>query len=157
MLRNSAISLCLACALTIPALAAGRGYFGASFGMPPAREKGQSGVVLKKVFRGMAAQRAGLEPGEIVTQINGVPVSDPQTAVALLAENSAGQRVRLTVIDKSGDQPRRSQVVVTLGARPSDEFAKIMRAKPVPPPCVHASSSGSSQQRCSGAQADANR
>src|ERR1700712_2929052 len=70
-----------------PALAAGRGYLGVSFGILPAAEHlGRTGVIVKKVFAGMAAEKAGLKSGEIVTQINGVSVLDPKDGVALLAE-----------------------------------------------------------------------
>lgn len=128
------IALCLIC-VAHPALAAERGYLGASFANLPAAEKSvHSGVVVKKVFAGMAAEQAGLKPGEIVTQINGIAAPDPRTAVALLAENAAGERIRLTVIDRSGGGLRRAYVFATLGASPTSDFAKIMTAKPLPPP-----------------------
>jgi predicted metalloprotease with PDZ domain len=134
VIQKILIALCLMCVVH-PALAAGRGYLGVQFGNLPATDKVvQTGVSVKKVFAGMAAQQAGLKPGEIVTQINGVFASDPKTAVALLAENAAGERIRLTVIDRSGDGLRRSYVFITMGAAPTSEFAKIMTAKPVPPP-----------------------
>jgi predicted metalloprotease with PDZ domain len=133
VIQKILIPLCLIC-IGPSAFAAGRGYFGASFDNLPATENVRTGVVVKKVFAGMVAQRAGIKPGEIVTQINGVLVPDPKTAVALLAENAAGERIRLTVIDRSGGGFRRSYVFVTMGANPTGEFAKIMTAKPMPPP-----------------------
>lgn len=134
MIRKILMALCLICVIH-PAVAAGRGYLGVSFGTLPATENVvQTGVIVKKVFAGMAAQEAGLKPGEIVTQINGVSAPDPKTAVALLAENAAGERIRLTVIDRTGGGLRRSYVFATMGANPASEFAKIMTAKPMPPP-----------------------
>jgi predicted metalloprotease with PDZ domain len=133
VIQKVLIALCLMCVVH-PALAAERGYLGASFGIPPATENVQTGVIVKKVFAGMPAQQAGIKPGEIVTQINGVSVPDPKTAVAMLAENVAGERIRLTVIDRTDGGHRRSYVFVTLGANPTSEFAKIMTAKPMPPP-----------------------
>jgi C-terminal processing protease CtpA/Prc len=104
-----------------------------SFGNLPDTEKEvRTGVIVTKVFAGMAGQQAGIKAGEIVTQINGVFVLDPPTAVALLAENDAGKTVRLTVIDRTGGGLRRSYVLATMGAKPTEEFAKIMIA---PPPC----------------------
>src|SRR5258707_8512546 len=86
-----------------PPFAGGRGYRGVWFPCLPATEKTvQTGVVVKKVFAGSAAQQAGLKPGEIVTQIDGILVRDPKTAVSLLAESAAGERVSLTVIDRTG-------------------------------------------------------
>lgn len=134
MISKILIAFCLLCAAR-PALAAERGYLGVWFGALPATEKVvRTGVIVKKVFAGMAAQRAGLKPGEIVTQIDGVFAPDPKTAVALLAENAAGDRVRLTVIDRTGGGIRRSYVFATLGDSPTHEFAKIMTARPMPPP-----------------------
>jgi predicted metalloprotease with PDZ domain len=132
VIQKLLIALCLMCVVD-PALAAGRGYLGASFeNLPDTEKEVQTGVVVKKVFADMAAQQAGLKTGEIITQINGVFAPDPQAAIALLAENAAGQTVRLTVIDRTGAGLRRSFVLATLGAKPTEEFAQIMVA---PPPC----------------------
>lgn len=126
MTQKILIAACLLC-VSQPAFAAERGYLGVSFGPIPAGEKAvRTGVVVKKVFAGMAARQAGLKPGEIVTQINGVSVLDPKDGVALLAENAAGEKIRLTVIDRTGVELRRSYVFATMGAYPTSEFAEIM-------------------------------
>jgi membrane-associated protease RseP (regulator of RpoE activity) len=150
MIQKILIALCLMCVVQ-PAFAAGRGYLGVWFGNLPATEKMvQTGVIVNKVYAGSAAQQAGLKPGEIVTQIDGAPVRDPKTAVALLAENAAGERVSLTVIDRSGGGIRRSRVLARLAANPPGEFAAIMTAKPMPflrrRPC--AGSAGSRDRPC---------
>ena len=131
MIRKILIAVCVIF-VAGPAFAA-RGYFGASFGnLPDTEREVQAGVIVKKVFAGMSAERAGLKTGEIVTQINGVVVPDPQAAIALLAENTAGQTVRLTVIDRTGGALRRSFLIATMGGKPTEDFAKIMIA---PLPC----------------------
>jgi S1-C subfamily serine protease len=112
MNKKLSIVLCLTCAAQ-PAFAAERGYLGAWFGTLPTTDNVQTGVIVKKVFVGMAAQKAGIKPGEIIMQINGVLAPDPKTAVALLAENGAGERIRLTVTDRTGSGLRRSYVFVT--------------------------------------------
>jgi predicted metalloprotease with PDZ domain len=118
-----------------PAFAGARGYLGAWFGVLPANEKTvRTGVVMNKVFAGSAAQQAGLKPGQIVTKIDGVFVRDPKTAVSLLAANSAGEKVSLTVIDRAGGDIRPSHVVATLADAPPDGFAEVMTARPVHPP-----------------------
>lgn len=135
MIKRILIALCLIC-LVQPAFAAGRGYLGVWFANLPATEKAvQTGVVVKKVWAGSAAQLAGLKPGDIVTQIDSISVRDPNTAVAVIAESAAGERVSLTVIDRTGGGIRQSHVVATLAANPAADFAKIMTAKPLPPPC----------------------
>jgi predicted metalloprotease with PDZ domain len=126
MIQKILITLCLMCVVH-PALAAGRGYLGVSFGTLPAKEHvGRTGVIVKKVFAGMAAEKAGLKPGQIITQINGISVRDPQDGVALLAESAAGERIRLTVIDRTSGALRRSYVFATMGSHPTSEFAEIM-------------------------------
>ena len=126
MIRKVLIALCLMAAAQ-PALAAGRGYLGVWFGnLPSSENAARTGVVVKMVFPGMAGDKAGLKAGQIVTQINGIPVQDPRDGVALLAENSAGERVRLTVIDPSAGKPHQSYVFATMGTKPSGEFEEIM-------------------------------
>ncbi|HET7085289.1 MAG TPA: PDZ domain-containing protein [Rhizomicrobium sp.] len=134
MIRKVLAALCLIYAVQ-PAFAAGRGYLGVWFANLPATEKAvQAGVVVNKVFAGSAAQQAGLKPGDIVTQIDGVSVRDPKTAVSLVSESAAGETVSLTVIDRTGGGIRQSKVVATLAASPPDGFAAIMTAKRLPPP-----------------------
>lgn len=148
MIQKILVALFLAC-LVQPALAAGRGYLGVWFGNLPSGENVvQSGVIIKKVFAGMAGEKAGLKEGEIVTEINGIAVHDPATGVDLLAENTAGERIRLTVIDRTNGGLRRSYVFATLGVEPSSDFAKTMtvvkphRRRPLTP--------SSSARHCAG-------
>ena len=147
MTRTILIAFCLLCAGQ-PAFAGERGYLGVWFGPLPAEEKAiQTGVVVKKVFAGMAGQRAGLKPGEIVTQINGVSVHDPRDGVALLSENAAGEKIRLTVINRTGDDIHRSYVFATMGDHPTSEFAEIMVVPNKPKRALATSSAG---RHCSG-------
>jgi S1-C subfamily serine protease len=141
MVKAFLLALCLAC-IAHPALAASRGYLGVWFGPLPITEKTvRAGVVLMKVFPGMAGEGAGLEPGEIVTAINGVPVPDPKSAVALLAENCAGDRIWLTVVHRTDGRLQQTNVFATMGSAPTSDFAKIMRARPLHPPHhLHSSS-----------------
>jgi hypothetical protein len=96
---------------------------------------------LSMTFGAVPAEQAGLKPGEIVTEINGISVPDPKTAVALLAENTAGERIRLTVIDRTNGGLRRSYVFATMGANPTGDFAKIMTVKARPRPVLPSTTS----------------
>jgi uncharacterized membrane protein YkoI len=130
MIQKILIALCLLCVVQ-PAFAAKRGYLGVWFAALPATEKmAQTGVVAKKVFAGSAAQQAGLKEGDIITQIDGILLRDPQTAVSVVAESAAGEEVVLKVIDRTGGGMRQSTVVATLAASPPDGFEAIMWAKP---------------------------
>jgi hypothetical protein len=114
--------------LVSPALGAERGYFGAWFGDLPVSETAvKTGVIVKKVYAGMAAEKAGLKEGEIVTRINGVLAPDPPTAVELLADNAAGEKVRLTVIEKTGGGFRSFNMIAIMGDKPTAEFGKLKK------------------------------
>jgi hypothetical protein len=123
------MALCLVCVVD-PALAVGRGYFGASFAdLPQSETTVQTGVVVTKVFAGMAAQKAGLKEGQIVTRIDGSLASDPPTAVELLAEKAAGKSVRLTVVDMTGGGSRSFDIFAVMGSKPTAEFAKLKKTR----------------------------
>ncbi len=58
----------------------------------------ETGLLLVSVESGSAAERAGLEVGDILTGLGGLPVSDHEQLVGLLAERGAGAGVEVEVI-----------------------------------------------------------
>ena len=58
----------------------------------------QAGVVIGQVYRGSAAEKAGLEAGDIVTAFNGDPVFTSEQLVNAIKKCSVGQNVSVTVI-----------------------------------------------------------
>jgi Do/DeqQ family serine protease len=69
------------------------------------------GVVVYQVQPGGAADRAGLRPGDVITQLNGTAVNDPNTFRNQIAATPPGSEVTLT-IKRDG---REQQVRATLG------------------------------------------
>ena len=69
------------------------------------------GVVVYQVQPGSAADRAGLRPGDVITQLNGTAVNDPNTFRNQIAATPPGSEVTLT-IKRDG---REQQVRATLG------------------------------------------
>src|SRR3546814_684005 len=63
-----------------------------------------------------AAAKAGIEPGDVVTAINGKPVTSEQTLSFLVANIAPGSRIPVDLI-RNGQQRR---VMVTVGKRPSE-------------------------------------
>jgi predicted metalloprotease with PDZ domain len=53
------------------------------------------GVMVVDVFPGSPAQRAGMEPGDVITQINGHPIFSPSDLTAALAGKHPGDQVQL--------------------------------------------------------------
>jgi len=64
-----------------------------SFGL-----QGVQGVIIAGVQRNGPAARAGLRPGDILTHINGEPVVDSQTTMAMITGFAPGTRIVLRVL-----------------------------------------------------------
>jgi serine protease Do len=62
------------------------------------RARGTEGVVVIELLRNSPADRAGLEPGDVVVAIDGRPVEDAAQLRNELASAAVGSRVRLTVL-----------------------------------------------------------
>lgn len=60
--------------------------------------RGQRGALVVSVRRGSPADRAGLEPGDLIVAIDGVRVQDSRDADLVLSDSIVGQRLRLTVL-----------------------------------------------------------
>jgi serine protease Do len=72
------------------------------------------GVVLAAVAPGSPAEAAGLEPGDIITAINGTAVSDPQSFVQRANRGRAGDVLTFQIL-RDG---KKQDVNVTLAPRP---------------------------------------
>ena len=75
------------------------------------------GELIQNVQDDSAASRAGLRPGDIVTQINGREVTSEQTVSFLVANLEPGARVPITFL-RDG---REMEVTAVLGRRPSED------------------------------------
>lgn len=75
----------------------------------------QNGVVIGGVVPGSPAATAGLQPRDIITAIDGQPLTEESSLPQVLSQHKPGDSVRLTVI-RNGQQ---RDVSVTLGETPS--------------------------------------
>jgi putative serine protease PepD len=73
------------------------------------------GAGVSQVRSGSPAASAGLRPGDLITAIDGKPISSTENFIATIDTYSPGQAVTLTI--KRGGQTK--QIRVTLGTRPS--------------------------------------
>ena len=55
----------------------------------------QGGVMVVDVFPGSPAQAAGMEPGDVITRLNGKPVFSPSDVTSAIASMRPGQRIQL--------------------------------------------------------------
>jgi len=83
-----------------------------SFKLPDAR-----GAIIAGVLRGGPADKAGVKPGDVLTAIDGAPVSDPQNMLNLVAALQPGSAVKM----KLRRQAQALEVSVTVGRRPKPQ------------------------------------
>ena len=75
----------------------------------------RSGVVLTGILHDSPAQRAGLEPGDIITHVNDQAIDGPASLLAAVARLKPGESAELRVLH----QRRRVRVTVVPSRRPA--------------------------------------
>ena len=75
--------------------------------------RGDSGVYVIDVFSGSAAERAGLEPGDVITGINGTAVATPEDVARIIRRLDPGDVVEIE-FERRGESQSSS---VALGTR----------------------------------------
>jgi putative serine protease PepD len=87
----------------------------AYLGVRVATSVGGVGVLVAGVQKGSPADKAGLEPGHVITAVNRKPTRSAEDLATVLAELRPGQQVPVDVMDPLG---RKRTVTVTLGELP---------------------------------------
>ncbi len=71
-----------------------------------------AGVLIANLYVGSPAQRAGLQPGDVLTDIDGTPVRSAQEALArVAAHRKPGETIKLRVLRKGRSMELQTQVV----------------------------------------------
>jgi C-terminal processing protease CtpA/Prc len=76
----------------------------------------QRGARVAQIYPGSPAARAGLQPGDLVTQINGTKIEDPAEMIALVHEMKPQTKAEFDVM--RDNQPQK--IPVTIGSRRSE-------------------------------------
>ena len=84
---------------------------------------GEGGVAVYQVESGSPADQAGINPGDVILQLNGKSYSDNASLVAAIAKLHAGDKATLEVWSQASGA--RHLVTITLGARPSDQSGLV--------------------------------
>ncbi len=84
----------------------------ASFGL-----QAPTGVIIAGVVPGGPADRAGLQPGDVLLEVDGQPVLDPRRTMSDIAAVEPGTELPLTVV-RGGE---RRELTIELGERPTPE------------------------------------
>ncbi len=66
-------------------------------GLQTVSQMSNSGATVLVVDAGGPAQRAGVEPGDVITQVDGQPITNPGVLDAAIASKQPGQQVQLVV------------------------------------------------------------
>ncbi|MEJ2558742.1 MAG: PDZ domain-containing protein, partial [Anaerolineae bacterium] len=75
----------------------------------------KEGIVIARVVPGSPAERAGLQVREVITEVDGTPLTGESTLAQIINEHKPGDTLTLTVL--KGTQ--KSTVKLTLGEMPS--------------------------------------
>ncbi len=111
-----------------------RGWLGVSIqGLTPELAgsfgaQGTQGALVAQVVDGSPAERAGLAPGDIVTELDGKPISGPEQLSERVAALGPDREVRLATL-RGGEE---RAVLVTLAERPTDPEAAPARGERAP-------------------------
>lgn len=86
---------------------------------------GQTGVIVRDTTPGGPAQKAGLQPGDIMVAFDGKPIQGPRELVRLVAATSVGAKVEIQII-RQGKEER-----LMLQIEEAPEGVRV--GKPMPP------------------------
>jgi serine protease Do len=86
----------------------------------------QGGVVVAQVQSGQAADKAGLEPGDVIQTINGKPVNQPSDVINTIKATKPGQTVSMRV----WSQGVKKNVEVKVGEQPADLYLQQQQQQP---------------------------
>jgi serine protease Do len=108
-----------------------RGYLGVALSDIPADMKDElkatQGILIRSVEKGTPAERAGIEPGDIVTEVDGTPVRNESHFREMIADKGPGATVTLKIL-RDG---KPLTVRATLTNHPDDvEEENTARAEP---------------------------
>ncbi len=72
---------------------------------PTSTDGWKQGLLVTKVGSGSPAERAGIEPGDLIVAVNTRPLVDPNPFLDLVVQGRPGDHVRLTVARRGGPSP----------------------------------------------------
>jgi 2-alkenal reductase len=96
-----------------------RGYLGITYSLVTPRAAAQlglpslqTGALVQEVVPGSPAAQAGIQPGDLITRVNGRALDAEHPLLSLLSKTRPGDKVSITVLRTAGEKT----VTVTLGA-----------------------------------------
>jgi len=65
-------------------------------------DEGTKGAIVTNVDRRSAAARAGIRPGDVITEVGETPVESAKQATDALAKQDLSKGIRVTVVNQQG-------------------------------------------------------
>jgi Do/DeqQ family serine protease len=78
--------------------------------------KGKEGALINRVFEGSPAEKAGLQSGDVVIQIDGTKIKNSQEVVQEVLKKKVGQTIRILVLRDGKEQ----EIAVTTASMPAE-------------------------------------
>ena len=73
--------------------------------------QGTQGVVITGLLRGGPADKADLQPGDVIVSIGNTPVSDARQAMGMIARHKPGEKIRLQIMRNGKSLAREAQAI----------------------------------------------
>ena len=73
--------------------------------------QGTQGVVITGLLRGGPADKADLQPGDVIVSIGNTPVSDARQALGMIARHKPGEKIRLQIMRNGKSLVREAQAI----------------------------------------------
>lgn len=90
-----------------------------------------TGIIVKDVHLGSAAEKAGLQRYDIISKVDGKPIKDYSDMHKNIGARLAGETVTLEVYrDEGSDQLTKKEIKVILGERPTQDELDRLAGKP---------------------------
>jgi len=83
--------------------------------------KAEQGVLVGEVFTDDPADRAGIQPGDVVVRLDGEPVAEPKDVQFGILRHRPGETIRLTILRDGQER----EVEVVAGKQQADELAGV--------------------------------
>jgi len=78
--------------------------------------KGKEGALINRVFEGSPAEKAGLQSGDVVIQIDGAKIKNSQEVIQEVLKKKVGQTIRILVLRDGKEQ----EIAVTTASLPAE-------------------------------------
>lgn len=90
-----------------------------------------SGVIVSQVVAGEAAQKAGIKPYDVITEVEGTAIDNTRDLIRTISAFAPGKRIKITILRSEGKRGWKEKTIrLNVGTRPKRE--EMLSAQPAP-------------------------